>query len=206
MNMRSLLGEVLGVLEKTRDGSGVARRLPAGELPHLPDHREAGKRVAERILHNEADAEEAVDQAICEIAVGLYEPLDIRAAVMNKTRQRAIDRWRKRKRQRTEVNTDTTSGVAISRSLTPHDEVEVAECLELLDAAIGTLPSEDQLPATRYFREGYTVTEIADILGVEYHKVYRGLARSRLRLQDRLPSEYHEQLRRFPERPWTTNA
>lgn len=199
MDIRSLLCELQRTIEKSQNDP-VRRMFPAVELPRLPEHREAGKRAAVEILRNEADAEEAVDQAIGEIALQPDEPPNTRAAVVNKSRQRAIDRYRKKKRQRTEANTETANAIATSRSLTPHDEVEVAEFLELLEDAILTLPPNDQPAASLYFRSGYSVQEISRELKIDYQTVYRSLARSRPKLLEKLPGEYHDQLRPFPER------
>lgn len=134
--------------------------------------------AANEILHNEQDAEDAVHQAFLKIA-GHMEKIEdpecpkARGFVVTVVENKAIDLYRKRKRSQTVELDDLLPGVPA-----------VYEGESLLAACILKLPARYREVILLRYHQGYSVKEMASLLGLSFAAASKLDQRAKSRLRD----------------------
>lgn len=139
--------------------------------------------VANRILTNEQDAEDAVHQAFVRIAENIEKISEpecpkTRSLVVIIVERTAIDQYRKRRRRDTVELNEETVGLQI-------DLPDVAG----LPAAIVRLPFRYRRIILLKYDNGYSNEEIAQILGLKSDNVQKLIQRAKARLKEMLEEE-----------------
>ena len=141
--------------------------------------------TAQRVLDNQADAEDAVQQAFLKLlsrTEGFGSALDFKAAVYRAVIQCAFDMARARRsrgsREKAMVNTIPVP--------TARQGVEDAETLRLVQEELGQMTDEERAVVTLCCQEGLNLTEAAAALEAPRETVRDRLARSLTTLRARL--------------------
>ena len=134
-------------------------------------------RLAFAVLRQPQDAEDAVQDAFLTLAskldfYGSLSPERMKAALTVVTRSRAINILRKRK--------ESADPEMMEQTL-PGDSVSVTDGL-LLQEAMAALPPASREIIILHYADGFTVPEIADLLGSKKEAVKKALYRARKRL------------------------
>ncbi|MGE5225094.1 MAG: RNA polymerase sigma factor [Omnitrophica WOR_2 bacterium] len=146
--------------------------------------------VAINFVSDQAVAEEIVQDVFTRVwqKASTYDAGIARVStwLMNITRNRAIDELRRLKGrpEKTSIGWEDVSRSGVPFNSEPEDETELSWQKKMVKEALGTLsPHERQLLALAYF-EGYSQSEIADLLGVPLGtiKTHIRLAMHKLRL------------------------
>lgn len=138
--------------------------------------------VANNILHNCEDSEDAVHQAFISIIENLNKLLQpddpkTRSFCVIVTERKAIDLYRSRKRFISDDFTEDTAGIEIN---TPDDS---------LSAAISSLPPKYREIILLRYDNGYTTKEIAKMLGLSLDATQKTLWRAKTELKRKLEEE-----------------
>jgi RNA polymerase sigma-70 factor (ECF subfamily) len=139
--------------------------------------------VANRILKNEQDAEDAVHQAFVKIAENIEkisEPVcpKTRALVVTIVERTAIDLYRKRRRRGTVEFNEETVGL----------QIELPDATGL-PAAVARLPARYRQVILLKYDNGYRNEEIAQILGLKSANVQKLIQRAKAKLKEMLEEE-----------------
>jgi len=138
--------------------------------------------VANGILNNAHDAEEAVQEAFIEVFQNFDKISEIasprtRALVVLITERRAIDMLRARMRHPTEELLEEREGVEMS----PPESS--------LAAAIAHLPANYREVLLLHYADGYSLKEVAELMGITYDGARKLVSRARERLREILREE-----------------
>lgn len=139
--------------------------------------------VAFQILHNQADAEDAVHQAFLSILKNMgkirqVDSPDTRAYVTIITERKAIDTIRDRKRVSLVEYEETMYGIAFE----PPGDHGIGD-------AIAHLPAQYREVLLLRHAQGYSTREVAEILELNYDAARKLLYRAKLALKDQLEKE-----------------
>lgn len=142
-----------------------------------------------RILNNESDAEDAVQDTLFSIAncikkVPPPDSEDARKFVYTILINKAIDIYRKNKR-----NCTVPIDEVVTYSLDSHDKTSVVD--EIMEYVL-KLPENYRTPMILQYEQDYTCKEIADILGESYMNVRKLLERGRKRV-NKMYQEAHKE-------------
>ena len=134
--------------------------------------------VAYEILHNEQDAEDAVHQAFVKIAENIKKIDDpicpkTHSYVVTIVEHEAIDQYRRIKRRRTVPLTDELHGIEVAYD----GENALAAC-------ILKLPARYREMILLRYHHGYSVREIAEILGLSLPTAIKLNQRAKKKLED----------------------
>jgi len=132
-----------------------------------------------KVTHSPADAEEITQQVFIRLwekrhLVDTSRPLEhylyklTRNCAFNYLKQQA---YRAQQLNATEFPQAASMAVA-------DDEISLAECRQLTDAVIDSLPEKRQIIYKMHFEEGHTPTEIATLLGLSPSTVKSQLAKA----------------------------
>jgi RNA polymerase sigma-70 factor (ECF subfamily) len=174
------------LMEQVRQGTMEAL------VPLFRRHAHAVRSVAARILRNDAEADDLVQEVFLFVfrKAALFDPLQgtARSWIVQVTYHRAIDR----RRYLTSRRYYTFQDVDASAQEPPDDRREIASWERSLEGVWGrktaaelrSLLSADQLRTIElHFFEGYTLEEIAERMGQSLvnvrHHYYRGLEKLR---------------------------
>ncbi|MBI3832228.1 MAG: sigma-70 family RNA polymerase sigma factor [Planctomycetes bacterium] len=162
-----------------RDGEAL------GEL--LKWQRVRAYATAQRILRQDSDAEDAVQQAFLKLlsrSEGFENERAFKAAVYRAVVQCALDLARARQarngRERSMENVHAAAATPAQRS------AEQAEALRWLHEELGSLSAEDRAVVTLCCQEGLNLAEAADVLGAPRETLRDRLARTLHGLRARL--------------------
>jgi len=139
--------------------------------------------VAEQILHNHHDAEDAVHQAFISIIENLNKISDLnspktRSYIVVITERKAIDILRQNNRRRTVELNEETAGVEFPFD---HDHP--------IATAITKIPPHYREILMLRYHNGFSVKEIASILNISGSGVRKLLGRAKAALQEELEKE-----------------
>jgi RNA polymerase sigma-70 factor (ECF subfamily) len=148
--------------------------------------------LALRILHDQADAEDAVQEVFTQAwrQASRYQASrgNVVAWLMNLTRSRAIDRLRSR-RSRPEGLADETAAVEMPDLAQPVDEqLALSGRARQIRAAVEELSLLQRMAIELAFYEGLTHAEIAERLELPLGTVKTRIRQGLLKLKDRLAS------------------
>ena len=134
--------------------------------------------VANEILHNEQDAEDAVHQAFLNVAANMKkigEPKcpKTKGYVVTIAENKAIDLYRRHKRHQTLALNDDAQGLRIGY-----------EGENALTACILKLPARYREAILLRYVQGYSVKEMASILGISFAAASKLDQRAKARLKD----------------------
>ncbi len=146
------------------------------------NYRSLMLRVAMSILHNEQDAEDAVHQAFLAILNNLekissVDCLQTKSYIVIIVERKSIDLIRERKKV---VGLDDEAEVGI--------EIPMPGDSPLADALAKLPPRYREVLQLRFFA-GYSIKEVAALLGIEYGAVQRLLLRAKDALEKRLKED-----------------
>lgn len=139
--------------------------------------------TARRILSEEEDAEDAVQEVLLKLwyireSLGRYE--NVEAFVTTVTKNHCLDKLKGRKR--TEGMTDSV--LVLQSDTTPYELTERRDTHALIRKIIETLPSLQREIIKMKDMEEYEVEEIAGITGTKPDAVRMNLSRARKRVRD----------------------
>jgi RNA polymerase sigma-70 factor (ECF subfamily) len=180
-------------------GPEEAQARSASFEAHLAPVLDAAFGTALRFTRNRADAEDLVQEAAllaCR-GFGTFEPgSNFRAWFFRILTNCFYSKYRKRKRQGTEVELDDTPELYMycqAAAIGLHGQTEDPAALlmskidaEHVEAAIAALPEEYRVVATLYFMQDFAYQEIADVVGVPVGTIRSRLHRGRRLLQKAL--------------------
>ena len=134
--------------------------------------------VANEVLHNEQDAEDAVHQAFLKIADHMEKIGDpacpkTRGFIVTVVENKAIDLYRKHKRNQTVELNDLLPGIPA-----------VYEGENTLAACILKLPARYREVILLRYHQGYSVKEMASLLGLSFAAASKLDQRAKNRLRD----------------------
>lgn len=134
--------------------------------------------VANEILHNEQDAEDAVHQAFLNVAenmkkIGEPKCPKTKGYVVTIVENKAIDLYRRHKRHKMLELNDDVQGIQI-----------VYEGENALTACILKLPARYREAILLRYVQGYSVKELASILGLSFAAASKLDQRAKARLKD----------------------
>lgn len=155
--------------------------------------------TALRFTRNRSDAEDLVQEAAllaCRGFKGFEAGSNFRAWFFRIMTNCFYSKYRKRKRQGTEVELDDTPELYMycqTAALGLHAQTEDPANLlmsklaaEHIEAAVESLPEEYRVAATLYFMQDFSYQEIADVVGVPVGTIRSRLHRGRRLLQKAL--------------------
>lgn len=139
--------------------------------------------IANGILHNEQDAEDAVHQAFVNLAENIEKISDpmcpkTKSYIAIIVEHTAIDGYRKKSKRATLEFHDETPGLTVS----------APECGGLA-AAILRLPQRDRAVLLLRYDNGYTSKEVAQILGLSFEAERKAEQRAKSKLKELLEKE-----------------
>lgn len=139
--------------------------------------------IANGILNNEQDAEDAVHQAFVNLAENIEKISDpmcpkTKSYIVIIVEHTAIDRWRQRNKRATVEFREEASGLTVS----------APECGGLA-AAILRLPQRDRAVLLLRYDNGYASKEVAQILGLSFETERKAEQRAKSRLKELLEKE-----------------
>ncbi len=131
--------------------------------------------IANSILHNKQDAEDAVHEAFLSIAKNIKKFSDpscpkTRSCIVIIVERKALDIYRKRKKYAEEAWTEAT---VFNRSESRED---------ILTDCINRLPDRDREAILLRYSHGYRINEIAKILGISYAAAAKLVERAKEKL------------------------
>lgn len=139
--------------------------------------------IANNILHNEQDAEDAVHQAFLTIAenikkISTSDCTKTKSYIVIIVESRSIDLYRERKRRPTDLLNENIHGL----------EFEPPHTSPLADAIV-KLPARYRHVILLKYDCGYSNQEIADLLGLSYEGVHSLDQRAKKKLKELLEKE-----------------
>jgi RNA polymerase sigma-70 factor (ECF subfamily) len=163
---------------------------PTGALGVLYD-RYAGLvyGLAMRILSAPAEAEDLTQEIFLTLCTRRdYDPArgSLQAFLVTLTRSRAIDKIRKRTRKSRLLAHRADELVPSDPTVSPLEELSLAECSERVRAALTTLPEAQRRVIEMSYYRGLTQTEIADELAAPLGTVKSWTRKGLLKLRDTL--------------------
>jgi RNA polymerase sigma-70 factor (ECF subfamily) len=201
-----MLGNDAGVTPAEEAGAGVAMAAGAPVITAAPSFEallgpvlDSAYGTALRFTRNRSDAEDLVQEAALLACRGFktFEAgSNFRAWFFRIMTNCFYSKYRKRKRQGTEVELDDTPELYMycqTAAMGLHAQTADPAALlmsklatEQVEAAVESLPDEYRVVATLYFMQDFSYQEIADVVGVPVGTVRSRLHRSRRLLQKAL--------------------
>lgn len=170
--------------KKTIDA--VADRQTMTELYETYEQKMFG--IANAILHNDWQAEDAVHEAFVRMVPYLSRCKDVndektKILIVRVIKSAAIDIYRKNKRENTYILDSEEDWIEDK-----HNPVEVylatLSAGEMLKKIIGQLSSDDRKIIEMRCYDGMPVSDIGEILGISTDNVYKRLSRARKRVKE----------------------
>jgi RNA polymerase sigma-70 factor (ECF subfamily) len=156
---------------------------------HLAECGPLAFRVAQGVLRNAADAEDVAQEALLRAYrnfARLREPTRFRGWLVRIAFRLALDRWRaakrREKRETAWVQPEQRSGAP-----TAEDLAAASEFQKRLERAMEELPEKFRLVLLLSAIEGYTLEEVAGMLGIPIGTVKSRLFFARKQLAEKLP-------------------
>jgi len=194
------LGAIFGPLLEARTPAwwryeydrGVEQQGPLHLLPRdpvwlrveLPRHIERGQRIANAILVNPAEADEAVADALIRTEGVPYVPQNFGAYFDRAVRNAAFDILRRRGRRPALVSLDAlaTQFDFYYPSPGPEDEAIAEEAAAMVRRAVEQLTAVEQAAVRLHYIEGLSIRESAIVLGRTRFDTQNILVRARRKL------------------------
>ena len=158
-------------------------------------YREATYRVAYRLLGNEADALDAVQEGFIKALNhldGFKRRSSFKTGLMRVVSNAALDLGRQRGRREArcvdEAGWPDTEAFAIAIALGPLQQAEQNDLRDALDAALCELPAPQRLTFVLHVDSGLNYREIADVMKVSVGTVMSRLFYARQKLKGMLSS------------------
>ena len=141
------------------------------------EYRDTMYAVAYKILHNESDAEDAVHQAFVKVAENIQKINEAKCPktksfVVTIVENRAIDVYRRKNRHPSVPFNETHVGIAVEPAGT-----------DGLAACIARLPARYRQVILLKYRHGYSIKEIAQILGISLSNASKLEQRAKAKLE-----------------------
>jgi RNA polymerase sigma-70 factor, ECF subfamily len=196
--LAALTGFPFGARDQSDDAARVARAAAGdgGALASLYDaHARAVYSLALRVLGDEADAEDVVQEVFAQAwrQAARYDPTrgTVAAWLLNMARTRAIDRLRARRARPDTTTTlrDTEWFDVDASGSDPGDVMVAAEDAERVRTALQELPLLQRLAIELAYFEGLTQSEIAERLEQPLGTVKTRIRLGLLKLRDALAGE-----------------
>jgi RNA polymerase sigma-70 factor (ECF subfamily) len=176
------------------DAASVVARLARGEVEALAElydrHAALVYSLARRILRNDADAEDVVQEAFAQAwrTAARYDPArgSVAGWLLVMTRTRALDKLRSR-RARPDSDPSALPETLQSDSAAPPEALIAAEQAAVVQEALRSLPAPQRTALELAYYEGLTQSEIAtrlsEPLGTVKTRMRRALETLRARLR-----------------------
>ena len=145
-------------------------------------------RVAQGVLRNAADAEDVAQEALLKAYrnfARMREPARFRGWLVRITFRLALDRWRSARR-REKRETQWTQPAGRAAAPTAEDVAAAREFQARLERAMEELPEKLRLVLLLAGIEGYTLLEVAEMLGIPMGTVKSRLFFARKKLAEKL--------------------
>lgn len=147
--------------------------------------------IANSILHNQQDAEDAVQNAFINVAkniekIQILNEHDQFSYLYKIAQNSAIDIIRKRKRNVNEINNSTEKNIGEIADNTFIESLEIKDNYDLVVAAIKELDEIYRVVIHFHFIDEYSASEIAKILGIKVSTVKQRLVRGKKILLQKL--------------------
>ena len=188
--------------KKTIDA--VADRQTMTELYETYEQKMFG--IANAILHNDWQAEDAVHEAFVRMVPYLSRCKNVndektKILIVRVIKSAAIDIYRKNKRENTYILDSEEDWIEDK-----HNPVEVylatLSAGEMLKKIIGQLSSDDRKIIEMRCYDGMPVSDIGEILGISTDNVYKRLSRARKRVKEIIAKGEDEDVK-LPQLPRT---
>jgi len=144
-------------------------------------------RFALRFLGNEDEAKDVVQEVLIKVWNGrdqMDEVQNWEAWCMRITKNLSLDRIRSLNRRQTQP---IESGLEVRQhDLTPHETTEQKESMQSINDLIATLPEKQRQIIHLRDIEGYSYTEICEILELDMNQVKVNLFRARTAVREKL--------------------
>jgi RNA polymerase sigma-70 factor (ECF subfamily) len=153
----------------------VCHAIPPREVPNLPGYMAKAYWIAYEIVGNDADALDAVAEALLTVTRHPREPDDFEKTLYYTTKLRAFDILRHRRRRSGEISYDEEQHYPS----VPDDQGAMSDHIAALREAMKKLPRQSRrLLEMRYFK-GKGLEEMAETLGISYATVNMRLYKAR---------------------------
>lgn len=144
-------------------------------------------RFAMRLLGNDDEAKDIVQEVFARVWKSRLEMENIRnwdAWCMRIARNLSLDRIRENHRQSTGLMNDGFD--VLQEAPSPHDRTELRENMQQVEKIIASLPSKQRQVIHLRDVEGFSYSEICEILDLDMNQVKVNLFRARNTLRERL--------------------
>ena len=161
--------------------------LAAFESAVMP-HLDAAYSLARYLLRDDADAEDAVQEAVLRALryFAGFRGVEGRAWLLRIVRNTCFTSRKRRNAEATVPLEDDVHGALAADGENPEDTLILSASRDLLHAAIDRLPAEFREVIVLRELEGMSYLEIAEVAGVPVGTVMSRLSRARKRLHDAL--------------------
>ena len=177
-------------LEGARAQQGERARMDREFEARLAECGPLAFRVAQGVLRNAADAEEVAQEALLRAYRNferMKEPARFRGWLVRITFRIALDRWRSaRRREKRETEWMQPEQRGTAPPPTPEEVVVSREFQSRLERAMDELPKKSRMVLLLAAIEGYTLEEVAGMLGIPMGTVKSRLFFARKQLAEKL--------------------
>ncbi|MEP2668209.1 MAG: RNA polymerase sigma factor [Cyclobacteriaceae bacterium] len=144
-------------------------------------------RFALRLLNNVEEAEDVVQEVLIKVwngRVAMDQINNWEAWCMRLTKNLALDRLRAQKRKATDT---IEVGFEVKQDgLSPHEKAEITESMQQVNRLIASLPEKQRQVMHLRDVEGYSYSEIVEIMEIDMNQVKVSLFRARSAVREKL--------------------
>ena len=177
-----------------------SRHLPADKFERLVSpHVSALYRFAFRLCQNGDDAEELVQLLLTRLFSRLDKLEQVESLspwLMRSIYNLYVDTYRKQQRKLAVISPDEMPENIVSNDKTPYENVELTQNQEIIVTAMQQLNDDQRLVIMLHDAEGYTLTELADILQTPIGTLKSRLHRGRSQVRELAEMELFDESQR----------
>jgi RNA polymerase sigma-70 factor (ECF subfamily) len=199
---RSLMPVVPDLMPRNATDEQLLARFTRGDRQALEAlferYRQPAYRVAYRLLGNEADALDAVQEGFIKVLThldGFEKRSSFKTWLLKVVCNAALDLGRQRGRRQVLSLDGSQQGEAgdpsLSQTQDPSDGLERGDLRRLLEQALATLPEAQRRTFVLYADAGLSYREVAEVLGISIGTVMSRLHYARQKLRGYLNQRIH---------------
>lgn len=181
------------------DNENLPARVRAGDMAAFEElvriHQPFAYRLAVRILCNEDDAEDAIQEAFVRVwrNIDRYDPaVRLTTWLYRIVTNLCLDRLRKRKRERNSTESPGREGGGQACDLDIEYAASTADLVRIVRAIAGDLPETQRLVFTLRDLQDLSIEEVRQITGLSEASIKTNLHYARRALRARMETEYGE--------------